>query len=280
MKVLVKIVCVFGSLIISGVVLAQTKVVVIPLMGGGAENLKNVITVSKENGDFTNPIDAINSIPITGDDAPSFFNSYLIVIGPGYYNLSENQLVMRQWVNIAGSGQNSTVIKGTANSLEAESSAAVVVGASNANLTDMTIQNFATGQRSIVIFNDAASPRIERVTARASGRGANYSIYNANNSHPAITNVEAINTTPAVLNYGIYNISSNPTLKNVRISVQNGTSGNIALFIESNSSPKILNSEIFSTITAIYLSSNSSQTRITNSKLMASLRTMLVASSA
>ena len=40
---------------------AQQKVVVIPLMDDAKKNLKNVVTVSPANGDYTNPADALAS---------------------------------------------------------------------------------------------------------------------------------------------------------------------------------------------------------------------------
>ncbi len=79
-------------------VLAQTKVVVIPL-GDDAKPLKNVISVAKANGKFTDPVAAVNSI----SDA-SAANPYLVVIGPGVYTITQT-LVMKPYVDIVGSGE-------------------------------------------------------------------------------------------------------------------------------------------------------------------------------
>lgn len=92
----------------SAFVMAQNKVVVIPLSGDDLKPLANVITVAKENGDFVSPLDAMNSI----SDA-SETNPYLIVMAPGVYELGTSALFMKPFVSVAGSGPNITVIKGT-----------------------------------------------------------------------------------------------------------------------------------------------------------------------
>ena len=68
--------------------------------------LKNVITVAKANGKFTDPVAAVNSIT----DA-SATNPYLVVIGPGVYTVT-SPVVMKPYVDIAGSGENVTKITG------------------------------------------------------------------------------------------------------------------------------------------------------------------------
>ena len=68
--------------------------------------LKNVVTVAKANGIFTDPVAAVNSIT----DA-SATNPYLVVIGPGVYTVT-SPVVMKPYVDITGSGENVTKITG------------------------------------------------------------------------------------------------------------------------------------------------------------------------
>ena len=76
-------------------------------------NLMNVITVSTENGDFTNPVEALDSIPDANVDP------YLIIVGPGVYEVS-TALIMKEWVTIQGAGQESTLITGAISSESAD----------------------------------------------------------------------------------------------------------------------------------------------------------------
>ena len=123
--------CALIFLSTSSTVIAQTKVVVIPL-GGDAESLQNVITVAKSNGDFTDPIKALNSIT----DASSS-NPYLIVIAPGVYYLS-SQLVMKEYVSIAGSGKETTFLSLSSSAPKLDY---FVTGANNTELSDLTIDS-------------------------------------------------------------------------------------------------------------------------------------------
>lgn len=90
------------SLLFCTSIFAQTKVVVIP-MAGDAKSLQNVLTVSKENGDFTSISSALNSIEDSSESNP-----YLVVIGPGHF--TETILFIPNSVTIAGSGTAATFI--------------------------------------------------------------------------------------------------------------------------------------------------------------------------
>jgi pectin methylesterase-like acyl-CoA thioesterase len=67
---------------------------------------KNIITVAKSGGDFTDPVAAVDSI----SDA-SATNPYLVVIAPGVYTVTQT-LQMKQYVDIAGSGEEVTKLTG------------------------------------------------------------------------------------------------------------------------------------------------------------------------
>ncbi|HHD63479.1 MAG TPA: hypothetical protein ENK96_03735, partial [Desulfobulbaceae bacterium] len=124
---------------------AADKVVVIPLFGHG-KPLKNIVTVAKADGKFTDPVAAVNSITDASENNP-----YLIVIGPGVYTLNQT-LVMKPWVDICGSGENVTKLTGAISSGTVENSA-VVRGWSDATLSDLTVINSGGGHHSIAIYN-------------------------------------------------------------------------------------------------------------------------------
>jgi len=105
---------------------------------------------------------AVNSIT----DA-SASNPYLVVIGPGVYTMGA-ALEMKEHVDIAGSGENVTKLKG-AISTDQFSSSAIVHGANNAALTSIALENTGGGEWSLALYNDGASPKLSHVTATASG---------------------------------------------------------------------------------------------------------------
>lgn len=143
---------------------------------------------------------------------------YVIKLGPGKYDLGTNRIEMKEWVSIQGWGQESTKVTG-----EMGSSYGIVVGANNAGLTDLTVENRGGGIFSIAIYNVAASPRIARVNAIALSGIYTYAIFNANSS-PAMLNITASASGGSENNYGILNNdSSSPSMESVTASGVGGT---------------------------------------------------------
>ena len=254
--------------------------------------LKNVITVSAQYADFTNPIDALNAIPTTGPNVPSATNPYVIQIGPGTYDLGSNQLVMREWVDIKGTGsREATVITGAVSSADYTSSA-LLVGATNAELTDLTIVNTGSGVITSAIANNGASPKIRRVKARASGSSINVGVYNSN-ANPLMSNTGARgtggtnnygvlndNASPSMKfvtaeasgsanNYGVYNAgaSSTPAMNGLIATAVGGSGENYAIEIVNSASPIILFSWMNGASYAIYTDGTSS-VKITSSTVI------------
>ena len=136
---------------------AHNRVVVVPLSGDDIEPLSNIVTVAKRNGDFSNPLAAMASIT----DA-SASNPYLIVIAPGVYNL-DGQLVMKEFVNIAGSGKEVTTLTGNVSTTSVET-AALVVAANNVSIQDLKIVNNGTGGLfSTTIFSGGSNINLSNV---------------------------------------------------------------------------------------------------------------------
>jgi hypothetical protein len=119
------------------------------------KTLLNVITVSAANGDFTSPIDAINSIPTTGLGTATPANRYVINLGPGTYDLGSGILDMRSYISVIGAGVNSTIIQ------SASGNAVVrfrtVRGSALAALTVINIGNGTNNVTGVLIDTDDAS---------------------------------------------------------------------------------------------------------------------------
>jgi len=201
-------------------VFAQNRVVEIPLWGDDANPLKNIITVAKANGNFTDPVAAVNSIKNASDKNP-----YLVVIGPGVYTITKT-LVMQEYVDIVGSGENLTKIKG-AISTGAFASSAIISGADNSTLSSLTVENTGGSSYSIGVFNNNASPTLSNVTVTTYGASYNYSIYN-NVSSPTMTGVTATGS-GGNQSIGVYNYSSSPTMTNVTATASGGAAESIGV---------------------------------------------------
>ena len=67
----------------------------------------NVVVVAKSGGDFSDPISAINSISDATASKP-----YLIKIMPGIYDIQDSSISLKNYIDIEGSGVNTTKIIG------------------------------------------------------------------------------------------------------------------------------------------------------------------------
>lgn len=222
------------------------KVVVIPL--GGSKHLKSLITVSANGGDFKTPAAALASI---GD--ASEINPYVVYIGPGVYTLA-TPLAMKPYVTIAGAGENDTILTGAISSGNI-ATAAIVTGADNATLRDLTIKNTGGGPfYSIGICNDDASPLITNVTVMASGGGeTNMGVYNYHTHESTMTNMTA-SATGGAFSYGVVNTGSlfSTTMTNVKAQADGGTINNYGIYNLTSASVTMTD------VTAIALGSASS----------------------
>jgi hypothetical protein len=189
---------------------------------------QNILVVAKSGGDFTSIQAALNSITTASNS-----NHFLIYIAPGVYR---EQVTMKDYVDIEGAGELTTRITFTGSTLPSNGT---LLGANNAELRFLTVENTGLNTYATAISNDNNSPTITHVTAITWGGTINYSIYNYSSS-PAMMNVTA-NASGGTMSYGITNKKySSPIMTNVtaRASYANQSFG---IFNDDNSSPTMTN---------------------------------------
>jgi len=162
---------------------------------------------------------------------------YVIKVEPGIYDVGSTVLEMKPYVDIKGSGQDATVIKGFG-SFDPALTTAVIKGASPAELRDLQVHcdgSLYAYTYGIAIYNDAVSPRIKDVKIVATQNLRSWGIRNANGASPTIEDVR-IESEGSVRAYGISNNSgTEPMIERVVIRASGGTSENygIANFISA-----------------------------------------------
>lgn len=200
MKNFMRLIVVCAGILFFAQAFAAEKVVVMP-PGLAKKQLMNVIRVSAEGGDFTDPVAAVNSINDAAAAKP-----YLVLIEPGVYTLTQT-LIMKPFVTIAGSGRDSTTLTGAISTASYDATSAIVSGADNATLLDLTIENTGGGGVSIAVYNNGTSPVIQNVAVTAAGGRFSYGVYNEYPSSPTMTDVTA-KASGGSYNYGVFNSSS------------------------------------------------------------------------
>ena len=169
--------CLMAALVVANPAQAANRVVVIPLNSSKGKPLAQVVTVSGKNGDFRDLVAAVNSITDASGSKP-----YVIVIGPGRYNLNRT-LVMKPWVSIYGAGREATI-------LGFSGVETAITGADNCELADLTVELNGSGQgQAVAMKNEGVSPRVHDVSLYVHNGGLLDGIVNVQNSKPELERV-------------------------------------------------------------------------------------------
>lgn len=190
---------------------------------------ENVVVVAKSGGDFTTIAAALASITTN-----SASNRFLVWVGPGTY---AETVTMKEYVDIEGAGELATRISFTGS---AANTTGTVVGASEAELRFLTVENTGGTNSAIAIYNGSAAPRLTHVTARASGAVENYGVYDSGSS-PAMTEM-TIDATGGTWATGVMNAdASSPAMSGLRASATGASARNSGVWNASGSSPAMTN---------------------------------------
>jgi hypothetical protein len=231
------------------------------VIGGDYTDIGTIVIVSPKPGDtpLSNGTALLNNLAGIDVDAN---NPYLIKLGPGIYDLETTGLQMKEYVSIEGSGEMATKITSAVNSV----SSATVMGADNAELRFLTVENTGVGVGNrIAILNSSVSPSLTHMTVTAfGGTNSNFGVRNLSSSSPKMTNVTAT-ASGGTNNYAVFNNASAPTMTNSTVTASGGTN-NYGVFNSSSSTVKINHSIIKGTTNTIY-NNSPAITRIANTQL-------------
>jgi hypothetical protein len=174
-----------------------------------------VVTVAKSGGDFSSISAAVNAIIDASAASP-----YLVYVAPGVYN---EQVTMKPYVDIEGSGELSTKITyGGSSSI----TTGTVIGADNAELRFISVENTGGNTNAVALYNDNASPHFSHLTATVAGATtSNYGIFNTNNSSPTMSNLTILAKGTSGDNCAVRNNYSNPTMTEISASASGGVNG-------------------------------------------------------
>src|SRR3990172_5823105 len=208
----------------------------------------NVIVVAKAGGDYTDPVTAMNNLS-AWCGTPSATNPCLLKIMPGVYNIGANSLQMQSYVDIEGSGENTTKISGSISSPYFPPTQGVITASaptSNEELRFLTVENIDSwGGVNVAIYNNAVALKITNVTATTALYGSSNYAENVDSSSTTMTNVTATASGPSGSNYGINNnFDSSLIMTNSTVTAWGGSVYNIGIYNITNSSLTIVNSTV------------------------------------
>jgi hypothetical protein len=175
---------------------------------GTMPHYANVIVVAKTGGDFDDPVAAVNSIT----DA-SAANPYLIKIYPGVFNVLDQTIKLKEYVDVEGSGENTTRIIGSV----LIGNDGIINGASNSEVRNLTLENTGSQNNNwtTVVINGYLGPP-QSLSMRD------------------VTIINSVSTTAYA--YGIVNYNSTTKLYNVKIKITNNSDVGEGIINGSNGS--------------------------------------------
>lgn len=225
------------SAIVLGVLLA-------PSAGAVEEAYAYTLTVGKNTNDntgrtlaapdFTTITAALNKIPnVYSNGACSA--RYLVKVLPGVYN---ERVTMKPCVDIEGSGELASKITTPGGSYY-NAASATVVGASEAELRFLTVENTGGNYHAMAIYSNRAAPRLTHITAIASGGSNTGGVVNRYASS-IMTNVTAIISGNCHYCYGVDNTFSSPVMTNITATASGSAGYNYGVR-NGGSSPRMMN---------------------------------------
>lgn len=161
----------------SAMVGAALLIIVSLVAGAVSISEARTIVVKAHRGDPTRNcdrlLDELEKINNTSADNPA-----LIKLRPGIYDCEGTSVIMKPFVDIEGSGQKTTLIRGSVNSLgSGPSTLAVVHGANDAELRNLTVENTCgAGGVCFALLDQATSMSIRMVTAITRSSGVSIAI--------------------------------------------------------------------------------------------------------
>jgi hypothetical protein len=91
--------------------------------------------------------------------------TWLVQVEPGVYDLGSTALTLKPGIHLRGSGEKTTTLRSAVDS----STSGTVVGASDAELSALTVENIGGGSYSIALYSDAPDFDFHDLTATARG---------------------------------------------------------------------------------------------------------------
>jgi len=195
----------------------------------------------------------------------------LVKVEPGTYDLVTTPLIMKQGVDLEGSGEGLTTITSQINITNAQPPAGTVVITNSSEVRFLTISNLGNSinyHTAVYASGVDKTAKLSNLTITTSGiSDQNYGIFN-NFSSPTILNSTVTASGSNTQNYGIYNYGSEPKILNSTITAS-GASYQNAGILNYTSYPIIQNSTITASDGSFYFSifNTSSTTKVAGSQL-------------
>jgi hypothetical protein len=146
-----------GLLLIASLAAAQTTIHVLPVAGDPTASGTRLLSA------------------LAGITGANSRNTFVLKLDPGVYDVGSSVLHMKSFVDVEGSGQLGTTIRGSGNN--AGPQIAVIKGAQAAELRDLRVVSRGTGfGNAVAVLVDGGDTSVRDVTLVATAAGANFGL--------------------------------------------------------------------------------------------------------
>lgn len=200
-------------------------------------SLSRTLVVSPKGTPVQNGAALLSAMTSISNASPSASNSLLLKLEPGMYDLGSNSLTLMPYVDLEGSGEDTTLISSTVGTLFYPPTTGTLVTGSNSEIRNLTILNFGNSsfQVALNVPSDTGNSRLIHLTVSVAGATGSGNIGIFNNGMTLSvqdSTLSAIGT--GADNTGFYNNAGTSTIKSTTIRAQGGTGfNNIGLFDHS-----------------------------------------------
>ncbi|HWR97434.1 MAG TPA: hypothetical protein VN317_03360 [Candidatus Methanoperedens sp.] len=203
-----------------------------------------VAVVAKGGGDYDDPFTAMATEALAEwCPSPTADSPCLLKIMPGVYDIgADNSIQMQSYVDIEGSGEKTTKIKGSVGDA-VPATAGLVYGADNAELRFLTVEN-AAARTYVIAFRThlSSSPSLLHVTAIASGASLQ-SVAIVCNAPATMTHVTALSKGGGTDSHGIRIVTAAVTIRDSTAEASGGAAGNYGISLVGSSTAAMTNVE-------------------------------------
>jgi hypothetical protein len=167
------------------------------VMASGVTNAaaaSKVAVVAQAGGDYTSPVAAMSDLA-TWCGTPAAANPCLLKIAPGVYDIASAQLLIQSYVDVEGSGENVTRIRGN-------STDSVVKGfyTHDSEMRFLTIESYGSAPAYWTINTSPNGPSLSHVSVVSSSYGV---LISFGSGYGAATTLKDVNVTTAA-NAAVY----------------------------------------------------------------------------
>ncbi|HEX2913436.1 MAG TPA: right-handed parallel beta-helix repeat-containing protein [Chloroflexia bacterium] len=233
-------------------------------------SLSHTIIVSPDGTPTENGTALLTAMTTISNSNPSASNPWLLKLEPGSYDLGSQSLTLKSYVDLEGSGEDTTTISSTVASGAFPPTAATLMAASNSEIRNLKVTN--TSNAAVLLPAQAINVKLTHLTTSAtnSGSGDTFGLVAINGSTFTVKDSTLSGSAGSPDNIGMLSYGGTGTVQNSTMT-GNGGSISIGLYILNSGVVTVQNSTMTaSNATNAYGATNGGTLTVQNSFLTSS----------